>query len=76
MHTISTHVIHHHYQADAALQQLQTHGHLTINREAAHELLKQSLRCHRCNQVQRNLPVLKQHIVRCTAPLPGDAIVS
>lgn len=47
-------------------------GALHYSLQEKEALLKQDLRCHRCNAVQRTIPALKQHIAACQAAAPGQ----
>lgn len=51
---------------DTVLTELEERGHPAMSVARAEELLKSSLKCHRCNAVQANLPTLKRHICVCT----------
>ena len=39
------------------------------NKARAEALLKSPLRCHRCNEAQRTMPKLKDHVIRCAEPV-------
>ena len=39
------------------------------NKARAEALLKSPLRCHRCNEAQRTMPKLKDHVLRCAEPV-------
>ena len=54
----------------AVKAELASKGRLEINRQAAEQLLKGDLRCHRCQATCKNMPALKVHIAACKAPLP------
>ena len=49
-------------ETDKVENELKRAGRVTINRDAMNALLKSSLKCHRCNEIQRNIPTLKSHI--------------
>ncbi len=48
---------------------LPAQGQVDVDIAAADALLKAELRCHRCQQEQRNMPTLKAHLATCTVPL-------
>lgn len=54
-------------EAEDVEAQLETHGSVHLQPEAAEALLKQELRCHGCRKKQANIPHLKSHIVTCTS---------
>eukprot|EP00938_MAST-03A_sp_MAST-3A-sp1_P007323 g7323.t1 len=52
-------------ETDKIEAELKRVGRVRINRDAMNVLLKSSLHCHRCNEIQRNVPTLKRHIEQC-----------
>lgn len=49
------------------IEEVRVHGRVHINVEAAEQLLKADLRCHKCAKVIKNMPELKSHIQACKA---------
>jgi aprataxin len=47
------------------IAEIEEHGSAKLNDE---KLLEMELRCHRCRSVHPNIPKLKSHIAKCTAP--------
>ena len=51
-------------ELSSVIEELMTKGQLLIDVSAAHKYEKGDMRCHRCHTVQRNIPLLKQHLLQ------------
>ena len=50
---------------EKVLTDLEARDAVEVDRARAEALLKQPLRCHHCQEVMKNMPDLKSHIVAC-----------
>ena len=52
---------------EEVLLHLEARDAVAVDRVQAEALLKQPLRCHKCQAAMKNMPDLKSHIAACTA---------
>lgn len=61
---------------ERVLLDLEAGDAVAVDPGQAEALLKQPLRCHKCQAAMRNMPDLKSHIVACTARVAPHRAVS
>ena len=56
------------FTGDTILTQLENTSRLIIDEEKFTEVLKRELICHKCQKQQKNIPILKAHLIGCKNP--------